>query len=97
MMSGEPALSGLLAGRYFGLSEGAALSRLAPGYLYLPRLFRLADLLQGVTENRLLVGSVTHGETLEQIAQRCHRLEPVHEAADARSRVVDVHSLIASK
>lgn len=61
--------------------------RLAPGYLFLEGLFRLAASLSKPRDVRLLVGNLTHHETLEQIAQRAHRLEPVHHAADMRRYV----------
>ncbi len=62
----------------------SALVRFAPGYAYLEGLFRLIPLLSRAREVRLLIGNLTHQETLEQLAQRGHRLEPVHEASDAR-------------
>jgi superfamily II DNA or RNA helicase len=87
MPVGDPALPGLLATRLFGLSEGAERARFSPGYLYLPGLFRLTDILKGPRETRLLIENPIHNETLEQIAQRWHRLEPVFDAAEGRRHV----------
>lgn len=64
-----------------------SLARLAPGYLFLEGLFRQIDLIANAGEARVLIGNLTHHETLEQIAQRSHRLEPVHDAAEARRYV----------
>jgi superfamily II DNA or RNA helicase len=64
-----------------------SLARLAPGYLFLEGLFRQIDLLANAGEARVLIGNLTHHETLEQIAQRSHRLEPMHDAAEARRYV----------
>jgi hypothetical protein len=69
------------------LARRSCLCRLAPGYLYLEGLFHLGESLAGARETRLLVANLTHHETLEQIAQRYHRLEPMRDAAEARKHV----------
>lgn len=60
-------------------------ARFAPGYLFLPGMFHLATALEAVPDIRLLVHSPAHRETLEQTAQRRHRVAAVKAAAEARS------------
>ena len=68
----------------FGRAAESSLARLAPGYLFLPGLFAAVDSLRGVKATRLLISNLTHVQPLEHFARRAHRLEPLHEAAEAR-------------
>ncbi len=64
---------------------GSQAARFAVGYFFLSGLEAVADVLQNVTELRLLIGSVSNRETIEQIAEGCRRLEQVSETAEAQA------------
>lgn len=60
------------------------LGRFAVGYFFLSGLESIAKSLAPLKELRLLIGSTTNRETLEQLAEGYHRLELVSEAAEAQ-------------
>ena len=63
---------------------GTALARFAVGYFFLSGLEHVADVLDGVSELRLLIGNTTNRETLEQLAEGYRRLERVEDELEAQ-------------
>src|ERR1035437_5002252 len=59
--------------------------RFAVGYFFLSGLESIAKSIAHVKELRLLIGSTTNRDTLEQLAEGYRRLELVSEAAEAQS------------
>ena len=62
---------------------GSETAAFAVGYFFLSGLEAVAGQLANVRELRLLIGSTSNRETIEQIAEGYRRLEQVREAAEA--------------
>ncbi|NLF15627.1 MAG: helicase, partial [Anaerolineaceae bacterium] len=61
---------------------GSQAARFVVGYFFLSGLEPVADALENVRELRLLIGSTTSRETIEQLAEGYRRLEQVQDAAE---------------
>ena len=62
---------------------GSQAAHFAVGYFFLSGLESVADVLDGVSELRLLIGSTSSRETIEQMAEGYRRLEQLQSAVDA--------------
>ncbi len=77
--------STLLLDQIRSILPGSNSARFAVGYFFLSGLESISDVLENISEIRLLIGNITNRQTIEQIAEGYRRLEQAIDVAESES------------